>query len=71
VMKGSSIITGEFDLAIGKIAKLFLMISQKVVTPAKAGVQCFCNHLIFLDAGFRRHECEVDFDFLRVCHFFA
>ena len=31
---------------------------QKVVTPAKAGVQCVCNHRIFLDAGFRRHDVE-------------
>jgi hypothetical protein len=27
------------------------MLSSKVVTPAKAEVQCSCNHLIFLDAG--------------------
>ncbi len=26
-------------------------ISLKVVTPAKAGVQCFCSRLIFLDTG--------------------
>jgi hypothetical protein len=29
---------------------------QKVVTPAKAGVQCLCDHLIFLDTGFRRYD---------------
>ena len=32
------------------------MNSYKVVTPAKAGVQRFCNHMVFLDAGFRRHD---------------
>ena len=33
-----------------------LMHSKKVVTMAKAGVQCFSSPLIFLDAGFRRHD---------------
>ena len=28
----------------------------KVVTPAKAGVQFFCSHLICLDTGFRRYD---------------
>jgi hypothetical protein len=29
---------------------------QKVVTPAKAGVQCSCNTLKYLDTGFRRYD---------------
>ncbi len=29
----------------------------KLVIPAKAGIQCFCNILKFLDSGFRRNEC--------------
>ena len=33
---------------------------QKVLTPAKAGVQCFFNHLIFLDTGFRRYDLNGD-----------
>jgi hypothetical protein len=37
------------------------MVSQKVVTPAKAGVQCFCNYLIFLDTGFCRYDVCVGF----------
>jgi epoxyqueuosine reductase len=32
------------------------MASQKVVSPAKAGVQCFCNYLTFLDSGLRRND---------------
>jgi hypothetical protein len=31
------------------------------VTPAKAGVHCFCNHLIFLDTGFRRYDVRGGF----------
>jgi hypothetical protein len=30
--------------------------TKKVVTPAKAGVQSFCNGLVLLDAGFRRYD---------------
>jgi hypothetical protein len=33
-----------------------MMNLQKVVTPAKAGVQCFCNPLIFLGTVFRRYD---------------
>ncbi|MFO7971515.1 MAG: hypothetical protein R6U40_07175 [Desulfobacterales bacterium] len=32
------------------------MNSQKVVTPAKAGVQMLCNYLKRLDSGFRRND---------------
>ncbi len=28
----------------------------KLVIPAKAGIQCFCNILKFLDSGFRRND---------------
>jgi hypothetical protein len=35
--------------------------SKKVVTPAKAGVQFFYNHLIFLDTGFRRYDLSGGF----------
>jgi hypothetical protein len=33
-----------------------LMLSSKVVTPVKTGVQCFCNHLKSLDSGFHRND---------------
>jgi|WetSurMetagenome_2_1015567.scaffolds.fasta_scaffold13676_3 hypothetical protein len=33
-----------------------VMRSQKVVTPAKAGVHGFYNHLKKLDSGFRRND---------------
>ncbi|MFO7971758.1 MAG: hypothetical protein R6U40_08405 [Desulfobacterales bacterium] len=32
------------------------MNSQKVVTPAKAGIQILCNYLKILDSGFRRND---------------
>jgi hypothetical protein len=32
------------------------MLSSKVVTPVKTGVQCFCNHLKSLDSGFHRND---------------
>ena len=38
-----------------------MMNSKKAVTPAKAGGQCFCNHLIFLDAGFCRNNVHDGF----------
>jgi len=34
---------------------------KKVVTPAKAGLQCFCNHLPILDTGFRRYDVNDSF----------
>ena len=33
-----------------------MMLSSKVVTPVKTGVQCFCNPLKFLDSGFHRND---------------
>jgi hypothetical protein len=33
----------------------------EIVTPAKAGVQCFCHRLIFLDTGFRRYDIRAGF----------
>jgi len=33
-----------------------LMVSQKVVSPVKTGVQCFHNCLKLLDSGFRRND---------------
>jgi len=35
---------------------LILMLSSKVVTPVKTGVQCFCNPLKSLDSGFHRND---------------
>jgi hypothetical protein len=32
------------------------MVSQKVVTPVKTGVQSFINYLKTLDSGFRRND---------------
>ena len=32
------------------------MVSQKVVTPVKTGVQKLCNQLKKLDSGFRRND---------------
>jgi hypothetical protein len=32
------------------------MVSSKVVTPVKTGVQNFCNALKFLDSGFHRND---------------
>jgi len=32
------------------------MLSSKVVTPVKTGVQCFCNPLKSLDSGFHRND---------------
>jgi hypothetical protein len=37
------------------------MVSQKVVTPVKTGVQRDFNLLILLDTGFRRYDGKVDF----------
>jgi len=37
------------------------MVSQKVVTPVKTGVQMGFNLLILLDTGFRRYDGKVDF----------
>ena len=39
-----------------KSSKPILMVSQKVVTPLKNGVQEFGNLLITLDSGFRRND---------------
>jgi hypothetical protein len=33
-----------------------LMVSQKVVTPVKTGVQVFCNPLSIMDPGFHRDD---------------
>jgi four helix bundle protein len=38
-----------------------MMVSQKVVTPVKTGVQRDFNLLILLDTGFRRYDGKVDF----------
>jgi hypothetical protein len=35
-----------------------MMVSQKVVTPVKTGVQEFCNSFNILDSGFRRNDQE-------------
>jgi hypothetical protein len=47
-----------------------LMASQKVVSPAKAGVQCFCNYPTFLDSGLRRNDDVWSFstfyDFIKI-----
>ena len=43
-----------------------MMLLQKIVTPAKAGVQCFCNHPIFLDTGFRRYDIVAVSNFYEV-----
>ena len=32
------------------------MVSQKVVSPVKTGVQCFNNYGELLDSGFRRND---------------
>jgi len=32
------------------------VLSSKVVTPVKTGVQCFCNPLKSLDSGFHRND---------------
>jgi predicted RNA binding protein YcfA (HicA-like mRNA interferase family) len=36
--------------------RAILMLSSKVVTPVKTGVQCFCNPLKSLDSGFHRND---------------
>jgi hypothetical protein len=33
-----------------------MVLSSKVVTPVKTGVQCFCNPLKSLDSGFHRND---------------
>ena len=39
-----------------KITGSTMMLSSKVVTPVKTGVQCFCNPLKSLDSGFHRND---------------
>ena len=47
------------------------MVSQKVVTPVKTGVQGVLNLLKFLDSGFRRNDIfEVLATFCETSHFF-
>ena len=38
------------------VVRSFLVLSLKVVTPVKTGVQCFCNPLKSLDSGFHRND---------------
>jgi len=45
----------ERVVSIERFAEPFLMLSQKVVTPVKTGVQPFHNFLKTLDSGFRRN----------------
>jgi hypothetical protein len=46
------------------------MVSQKIVTPVKTGVQTICNHMKRLDSGFRRNDkkwCYSNFyEFIKV-----
>ena len=37
------------------------MVSQKVVTPVKTGVQSFSNYPKTLDSGFRRNDDNMEF----------
>ena len=41
---------------IFEIAYQDMVLSSKVVTPVKTGVQCFCNSLKSLDSGFHRND---------------
>ena len=41
---------------IFEIAYQDMVLSSKVVTPVKTGVQCFCNPLKSLDSGFHRND---------------
>jgi hypothetical protein len=43
------------------------MRSQKVVIPAKAGIQGFCNNLKFLDSRLRGNDGNEEFS--RICEF--
>jgi hypothetical protein len=47
------------EAGTGKIKdfwQILMMVWQKVVSPVKAGVQCFYNYPKLLDSGFRRND---------------